>query len=351
MKILVVSDAWVPQVNGVVWTLQATLREVTRIGHEMRIIGPASSGFFSFPMPFYPEIRLEFFAHKRLEKIIRDFSPDAVHVATEGPLGWAARRVCLREGRNFTTAYHTGFPDYLAHRLPFLLAPLVVKAAYAVLRRFHASSSAVMVATPSVEHELRAHHFRNLVLWTRGVDTEQFKPYGKNLAAFEGLPRPILLNVGRVSVEKNLCAFLDLKTEGSKVIIGDGPDLHQLRQRYPNAHFLGAMEGETLVRHYAAADLFVFPSTTDTFGLVLLEACAAGLRVAAYPAAGPADIFANKSCKAFAVLDADLQRAVDLALSLPDNPETPRAFAARFSWQASAVQFVNHASAKGNKTT
>ena len=351
MKILVVSDAWVPQVNGVVRTLQATLREVTRMGHDMRIIGPTSSGFFSFPMPFYAEIMLEFFAHNRLAKILRDFSPDAVHIATEGPLGWAARRVCLREGRNFTTAYHTGFPDYLAKRFPSILAPLIVKEAYAVLQRFHAPSSAVMVATSSVERELKVHHFRNLVRWTRGVDTDLFKPYGKNFTTFEGLPRPILLNVGRVSVEKNLCAFLNLKTTGSKVVIGDGPDLSMLRQRYPNAHFLGAMEGESLAQHYAAADLFVFPSITDTFGLVLLEACAAGLRVAAYPAAGPADIFADESCKAFAVLDVDLQRAVDLALSLPDNPETSRAFAERFSWQASAAQFVQHASAKGTKTT
>ena len=354
VKILVVSDAWVPQVNGVVRTLQATQREAMRMGHDMRIIGPAAKGFFSFPLPFYPEIRLEFFAHNRLAKILRDFSPDAVHIATEGSLGWAARRICLREGRKFTTAYHTGFPDYLAKRLPSVLAPVVVHAAYAVLRRFHAPSSAVMVATTSVERELKAHHFCNLVLWTRGVDTALFKPYGKTLAAFENLPRPILLNVGRVSVEKNLCAFLDLKTTGSKVVIGDGPDLPLLRQRYPQAHFLGAMEGETLTRHYAAADLFVFPSTTDTFGLVLLEACAAGLRVATYPAAGPADIFVDESCKAFAVLNADLQRAVDLALSLPNNPETPRQFAARFSWQASATQFVTHVQAlfgKGTPTT
>ena len=206
-----------------------------------------------------------------------------------------------------------------------------------------------MVATPSLENELRARKFYRLVRWSRGVDTDVFKPWGKSLRAYENLPRPILLNVGRVAVEKNLRAFLDLKTPGSKVVIGDGPDLEALRQQYPEAHFLGSMGGDSLAKAYAAADLFVFPSKTDTFGLVLLEACAAGLRVAAYPVAGPLDIFSNEAGKTFAVLDENLQKAVDRALSMPDNPSIPQAFASAFSWSASAGQFFIHLQAPSPK--
>jgi glycosyltransferase involved in cell wall biosynthesis len=201
----------------------------------------------------------------------------------------------------------------------------------------------MMVATASMENELRAHKFRRIVRWSRGVDTELFRPYGKNIAAYENLPRPILLYVGRVAVEKNLREFLELKTPGSLVVIGDGPDLPALIKQYPAAHFPGAMRGETLARHYAAADLFVFPSTTDTFGLVLLEACASGLRIAAHPAPGPSDIFADAAAKTFAALDPNLQIAVDRALSLPDDPALPRDFvAARFSWAACTQQFLTH---------
>jgi glycosyltransferase involved in cell wall biosynthesis len=199
-----------------------------------------------------------------------------------------------------------------------------------------------MVATASLEKELRAHEFQNLVHWSRGVDTTLFKPYGKSIAAYDTLPRPVLLYVGRLAVEKNIRAFLDLETTGSKVVIGDGPDREALQRDYPDAHFLGKLEGETLARHYAAADLFVFPSTTDTFGLVLLEACAAGLRIAAYPAPGSLDIFANPQCQNFATLDANLQHAVDKALLLPDAPQAPRVFAQTFSWQACARQFLDH---------
>lgn len=342
MKILIVSDAWTPQVNGVVRTLESMLRELTRMGHQVRVIGPEASRFFTFAMPLYPEIKLDFFSHLRIAKILRDFSPDFVHIATEGPLGWAARGVCMRQTRPFTTSYHTSFPDYLAKRVPRLLAKPVAYLAYAVLRRFHAPAGAIMVATASVEDTLVARKFRRIVRWTRGVDTNLFKPYGKSVPAYENLPRPILINVGRVAVEKNLRAFLDLKTTGSLVVIGDGSDLPFLRKEYPHAHFLGAMTGENLARHYAAADLFVFPSKTDTFGLVLLEACAAGLRVAAYPAAGPADIFADADSKPFAALNENLQTAADCALALPDNFVAPRAFAARFSWAASATQFFTH---------
>jgi glycosyltransferase involved in cell wall biosynthesis len=349
MKILIVSDAWKPQINGVVRTLESTLNELAKIGHEIRLVGPDSERLFTFPMPFYPEIRLDFFSHGRLAKILRDFSPDATHIATEGPLGWAARSVCLRQHRPFTTSYQTNFPDYLAKRAPRFLAPLVSFLAYAVLRRFHAPSGAVMVTTSSIEIALRKRNFRRLVRWSRGVDTDLFKPYGKSFNIYDNLPRPILLNVGRVSVEKNLHDFLDLNTLGSKVVIGDGPDMKALRHHYPQAHFLGAMSGESLARAYAAADVFVFPSKTETFGLVLLEACASGLRCAAYPVAGPADIFFGEKGKDFVVLDENLQKAVDCALSLPDNPENPRAFAAGFSWGVCAREFLAHLSEQGKE--
>jgi len=214
--------------------------------------------------------------------------------------------------------------------------------AYMGVRRFHTPSSAIMVATLSIEKELHQHKLRRIVRWSRGVDTVQFQSYGKNLPAYADLPRPILLYVGRVAVEKNLRAFLDLRTPGSKVIIGDGPDMHLLKNEYPAAHFLGTMEGEQLGRHYAAADLFVFPSTTDTFGLVLLEACAAGLRIASYPAPGPADIFSTAAARAFAVLDSNLEQAVAKALDLPDTPALPRHFAENFSWQTCSQQFFSH---------
>jgi glycosyltransferase involved in cell wall biosynthesis len=351
LKILILSDAWTPQINGVVRTLAATGTELTRLGHEVQIMGPDATRPFSFGMPFYPEIRLEFFARARLSRRLRAFEPDFIHIATEGPLGWAARNLCLRQNRPFTTSYHTRFPEYLAARAPRPLAGLVALIAYAVLRRFHAPAHTVMVATASIEQELRARKFQRLARWSRGVDTNLFRPYDKELAAYAGLPRPILLYVGRVAVEKNLRAFLDLKNPGSKIVIGDGPDLNALRKAYPQAHFPGAMQGEPLARHYAAADLFVFPSLTDTFGLVLLEACAAGLRIACSPAPGPVDIFADPACAAFAVLDPDLQQAVTRALALPDCPDAPRAFAARFSWATCTQQFLAHLQTPRRVTT
>jgi glycosyltransferase involved in cell wall biosynthesis len=252
------------------------------------------------------------------------------------------RRLCLRRSMPFTTSYHTRFPEYLAARAPPLLARLVTFAAYAVLRRFHAPAGAVMVATSSIERELRAHKFHRLQRWSRGVDHALFRPYGKNLSAYDNLPRPLLLYVGRVAVEKNLRAFLTLETSGSLIVIGDGPDLASLRTAYPQAHFLGAIRGEALARHYAAADLFVFPSTTDTFGLVLLEACASGLRIAACPAPGPSDIFSEASCGAFAALDDHLPTAVARALALPDAPDIPRSFSLGFSWESCTQQFLAH---------
>ncbi len=342
MKILIVSDAWHPQVNGVVRSLEATARILETRGHAVRVVGPDISRWCAVAAPSYPSIKLEFFARPRLRATMEDFAPDFIHIATEGPLGWAARNLCLQARRPFTTSYHTRFPDYVAARMPRGLAAAARIVVYAALRRFHAPSAAVMVATASIEEDLRRRKFRRLVRWTRGVDTSLFRPRGKELASYAGLPRPILLCVGRVAVEKNLRAFLDLGVPGTKVVIGDGPDLAALKTDYPAVRFLGAMDGENLARHYAAADLFVFPSTTDTFGLVLLEACAAGLRIACLPAPGPRDLFADNATRAFAALDADLSRAVARALALPDALDAPRSFAERFSWDASTRQFLSH---------
>ena len=245
MKILIITDTWYPQVNGVVRTLELTAQELASLGHETRIIGPDAARWLTFAAPSYPEIKLEFFAYRRLECALNEFQPDFIHIATEGPLGWAARRLCLYRNLSFTTAYHTRFPEYLAARVPRILDGLVRLTTYAALHRFHAPSSAVMVATVSIERELKARKFRRLARWSRGVDTTLFRPYGKVLRAFANLPRPILLYVGRVSVEKNLRVFLDIVTQGSKVVIGDGPDLRSLKREYPSVCFLGAMSGET----------------------------------------------------------------------------------------------------------
>ena len=341
MKILIVSDAWHPQINGVVRTLEITARELERMGHQVVIHGPDSEQWHTVSAPSYPSIKLELLGQARLGKVINHFLPDIIHIATEGPLGWAARRLCLRDKRAFTTAYHTRFPEYLAARAPFGLRRIVAALAYALMRRFHAPAQAVMVATASIEQALRRQGFNNLIRWSRGVDTDLFTPaYGKDLDSYNGLPRPILLNVGRVAVEKNLRAFLDAKVIGTKMIIGDGPDLARLKAEYPTTHFLGAMEGEKLARHYAAADIFVFPSATDTFGLVLLEAAASGLRIASLPAPGPVDLFDNPASHVFAVMDADLTQAIRRAATLPPAPQAARHFAEGFSWATCTETFL-----------
>lgn len=346
MKILIVSDAWHPQINGVVRTLQATERELRRSDHDVEIIGAVTDNWRSFSLPTYPDVTLELFAGRRLLKAIDSFRPDAIHIATEGPLGWAARGLCLKNRWPFTTAYHTRLPEYVAARVYSVTSRTVENLAYATVRKFHAPSGAVMVPTSSIENELREHGFKNLERWRRGVDTSVFRPCGKSLAAYADMPRPILLYVGRVSVEKNLPAFLKLETPGSKVVVGDGPDMPRLLESFPNAHFLGSIDdNELLARHYSAADLFVFPSLTDTFGLVLMEACAAGLRVAGYPAPGPSDVFADPATRSFAVLEDDLQQAVDKALTLPDTPDAPRKFAEGSSWEACTAEFLRVVSA------
>ncbi|CAA7612079.1 Glycosyl transferase group 1 family protein [Magnetospirillum sp. UT-4] len=291
--------------------------------------------FRSLPCPTYPEIRLAVKPGRKVARLIQAAQPCAIHIATEGPLGWAARRYCLKRGIPFTTAYHTKFPEYIQARWRVPLA-----LSYAVMRRFHGASSRVMVATKGIEDELVRRGFRNIGRWSRGVDTETFRPRpecrGED-GPLAGLPRPIFLYVGRVAVEKNIQAFLDLDLPGSKVVVGDGPQMEALRRKHPEVRFVGARFGEDLACHYAAGDVFVFPSRTDTFGLVLLEALASGLPVAAYPVPGPLDVIGQSPA---GVLSEDLRQAALDALTI--TPETCRAHALSFSWTACTRQFLDN---------
>ena len=333
MRILFVSDAWHPQVNGVVRTIEATAAELTRRGHTVEVIGPEP--FRTLPLPTYPEIRIAMFPRRKLDRLIRAFRPDTVHIATEGPLGWAARRWCVRGGMAFTTAYHTRFPEYVARRFPL---PKLV--AYAALRRFHAPAAAMMVATDSLKVELQAHGFHDVVKWTRGVDTQAFRPLHGGLPEIAG---PILLYAGRIAVEKNLPAFLDLPLPGTKVVVGDGPQLAELKQTYPRVHFTGALQGEQLAAAYSRADAFVFPSRTDTFGLVLAESLACGVPVAAFLVPGPADVLAPQDPGApVGFLDKDLKTAIERCLAARVPPARCRAFAEEhYSWGMATDQFLD----------
>jgi glycosyltransferase involved in cell wall biosynthesis len=327
MKIIIISDAWLPQVNGVVRTLMRTVEELKGLGHEARVISPDL--FRSLPCPTYSEIRLALLPRRRLARLIDSFQPCAIHIATEGPLGLAARRYCLARRLPFTTAFHTRFPEYVKARIGMPLG-----LGYAALRKFHAPAAGVMVATARLEEELAGRGFRNLRRWSRGVDTDFFRPRDKS---FLDLPRPIHLYVGRVAVEKNIESFLKLDLPGSKLVVGGGPQLGELARRYPQVRFAGPRQGEDLARHYAASDVFVFPSRTDTFGLVLLEALASGLPVAAYPVPGPLDVV-NGS--AVGCLDEDLAGAARRALAIP--PDLCRAYAQQFSWRRCAEQFLSN---------
>jgi len=285
--------------------------------------------FRSIPCPTYPEIRLALFPGRKLKRLIKDAQPAAIHISTEGPLGYATRRYCLKNSYPFTTAYHTRFPEYVHARTRL---PLAIS--YAILRRFHRPSSTIMVATQTIEDDLRRRGFSNIRRWTRGVDTDLFRPMDKNF-----LPgvRPISLFVGRVSVEKNIAAFLDLDIPGTKYVVGDGPQINSLRRQYPKVIFTGLKQGDELARHVAAADVFIFPSKTDTFGLVLLESLAAGVPVAAYPVAGPLDVIDGSGA---GVLDEDLRKAALLALKIP--ADTCRRHALKFSWDQSTEQFLSN---------
>lgn len=325
MRLLIVSDAWYPQINGVVRTLDTLKQGLTRRGHQVRLVSP--DRFRSIPCPTYPEIRLALFPGRGVARAIEEFDPQAIHIATEGPLGVAARAHCLKKGYPFTTAYHTRFPEYIHARVPLPLGWL-----YAVMKWFHGPSSAIMVATQTIEDDLVARGFRPPVRrWSRGVWTDLFKPRDK---AFLSDPRPISLFTGRVAVEKNIEAFLKLDLPGTKYVVGDGPQLDELKRKYPDVRFAGMREGEELAKYFAAADVFVFPSRTDTFGLVLLEAMASGVPVAAYPVPGPLDVVNQSGA---GVLDDDLGKAVEEALTIP--AETCRAHALKYSWDASFDQF------------
>ncbi|WP_028534737.1 glycosyltransferase family 4 protein [Paludibacterium yongneupense] len=328
MRILIVTDAWRPQVNGVVRTLTETSLELTRLGHVVEMITPLL--FKTLPCPTYPDIRLSLFPFRRVARLIREFAPEAIHIATEGPLGMAARRVCLREKLSFTSAYHTRFPEYIHARLRL---PLSIS--YAWMRRFHNASSAVMVPTPSIAEALQARGFDNVVLWSRGVDTTLFSPGPRERLDESMAPR--FIYIGRVAVEKNIEAFLKLDLPGSKWVIGDGPLLPRLMRQYPDVHFAGVFPQAELARFYRAGDVFVFPSLTDTFGLVLLEAMACGTPVAAFPVPGPLDVVGTSGG---GVLDTDLRRACLQALEL--DRDQVRRVAEGFSWAAAARQFERH---------
>jgi len=327
MRILIVTDAWSPQVNGVVRTLQSVRRELEAIGHKVHVISPDL--FTSLPCPTYPEIRLALASGRVIDRLIRDADPHAIHIATEGPLGLAARRWCLRGGRPFTTAYHTQFPDYVAKRTK--LPPSVF---WRYISWFHRPAAGVLVSTPTIAGQLHDHGLRQTRHWGRGVDLDCFRPDVPHHPAFARLPRPIQLYVGRVAIEKNVEAFLRTEHPGTRVVVGEGPARRPLQEQFPEVIFLGALHGEALASAYAGADVFVFPSRTDTFGLVMIEALACGTPVAAYPVAGPIDVLSD----GVGAMHADLDRAI--AAALRRDRTACAAYGRGFSWAASARQFV-----------
>ena len=332
MRILLVTDAWEPQVNGVVRTLTLVVAELRAMGDEVEVISPDQ--FATFPMPTYPEIKLAVGAYEKVQQRFKAFEPEAIHIATEGPLGLAARRICLEWKLPFTTSYHTRFPEYVSARAPIPLA-----AGYAYMRWFHKPSGRLMVATPTMRDELDRHGFRNLSAWSKGVDVELFNPAKRgNPDVFAGMARPIWLNVGRVAVEKNIEAFASLDLPGTKVVVGDGPQREELTAKYPGVVFLGMKFGEDLASCYANADVFVFPSLTDTFGLVMLEAMSSGTPVAAFSAPGPIDIIPNSGAGVLAGGQSEgLKEAALAALNV--SRERTRAYATQFSWRACAEEF------------
>ncbi len=327
MKVLVATDAWRPQINGVVRTLEALQANSKTLGADIEFLTP--EGFRSFELPTYPGLRLALPKSAEITRRIEAAAPDAIHIATEGPIGLAARRYCMSRRLPFTTSFTTRFAEYASARFP-----IPVSWGYAVMRRFHGPASATMVSTPSLMQELTERGFKHLRMWSRGVDTDLFNP-----ARFISLdlPRPIFTTVGRIAVEKNLGAFLSLDLPGTKMVIGHGPQEEELKRRYPDVKFMGAMSGPTLAAHVAASDVFVFPSKTDTFGIVQLEALASGVPVAAYPVTGPRDVIGDAPVGA---LHQDLRVACMNALSV--SRAGCRAHALRYSWAGSARQFMSN---------
>jgi len=327
MRIVLITDVWTPLINGVVTTLENTVRITRAKGRHVMVISPDL--FPAIPCPTYPEIRLALFPWRKVGKMLDDFQPDAIHIANEGPLGWAARTACQRRGLKFTTAYHTRLPEYIRVRFPVPLA-----LSYAFFRWFHKPSQGVMCASSQLMDELTGRGFTNLKLWSRGVDTDLFRPRDKGFLDGE---RPISMFVGRVAVEKNIERFLELPLPGTKYVVGHGPALETLRRRYPDVRFVGPRRGVELAAHLAAADVFVFPSTTDTFGLVLLEAMACGVPVAAYPVTGPQSVVLHGKT---GWLDQNLEHAAIQALAL--NPADCRAHALNYSWERCTQQFLGN---------
>ena len=328
LKIAFITDAWHPQINGVVTTIQNTCSALERSGHQIKLITPDQ--FKTIPCPSYPSIRLALACYGKLKRQLDEFSPQRIHIATEGPLGLAARRYCLSRNLAFTTSFHTLFAEYVNLRFKIPLSW-----GYGFLRWFHAPAKKVMVATSSVESDLNARGFKNsLVHWSRGVDPDFYYPRDK---AFISLPRPISMFVGRVAIEKNIGAFLSLDIPGTKIVVGDGPQMKELKAKFPDTVFVGFLSGEPLAKHVAAADVFVFPSRTDTFGIVLLDALASGIPVAAFPVTGPVDVITSDKV---GKLDEDLKIAITEALKL--DADDCRNYALNYSWANCTEQFFNN---------
>lgn len=327
MKILIVTDAWYPQINGVVRTIARTRDELTRLGHTVEVIGP--DRFVTLPCPTYPEIRLSLFPGAKLHRFIEQMSPDAIHISTEGPLGLSARTWCLRNKFPFTTTFHTQFPEYV-----WLRTRIPLSVSYRFMRWFHGPAVVTMVATQTLHERLTRWGFKNLGMWSRGVNTDLFRPMNKNHLSGT---RPLSMYMGRVAIEKNIEAFLRLDLPGTKYVVGGGPDLVMLRRKYPDAVFTGPKEDTELARCVASADVFVFPSRTDTFGLVLIEALACGVPVAAFPVQGPVDVIENGVT---GYLDDDLKQAALNALKI--DPERCRDEALKYTWDACTRQFLGH---------
>jgi glycosyltransferase involved in cell wall biosynthesis len=326
MKIMIVTDAWKPQVNGVVRTLDSTSKHLQKMGHEVEIITP--QGCKSLPCPTYREISLALSPSRLVKNTFHDFEPEVIHIATEGPLGWSARQFCKVNNLKFTTSFHTQFPEYIHAR-----TRIPTHWTYKVLRRFHSLARQVMVTTQSMEKKLVLQGFKNLAPWSRGVDTQLFQPQSRSYMG----SKPNLLYVGRVAVEKNLEAFLSMDIDAVKIVVGDGPQLPYLKAKYPEVMFTGAKFAEELVHYYSMADAFVFPSRTDTFGLVMLEALACGTPVAAYPVEGPVDVIQSSEV---GCLDKDLKKATQMALR--KSRRKCRQYALQFSWDRCTKQFFNN---------
>lgn len=340
MKVLIISDAWHPQINGVVRTYENLVRELEKNGHNALVIGPAHFSA-TMPTPFYPEIRLVIKPFRQLEQMINEFSPDRIHLATEGPLGWAGRKYCLRNKKQYTSSYHTQFPDYIAKRFAWMIPPLynaVHKQAIKLIRTFHEKSEKLMIATPSLEQQLKEWHFNvPMTRLSRGVDLTQFYPGQKNV--LDDKKRPIALYVGRIAIEKNLEDFLKMDWIGSKVLVGDGPVRKKLSSLYPDAYFVGKKQGKELADYYRSADVFVFPSKTDTFGIVIIEALASGLPVAAYNVMGPRDIITKNFLGALD--DHSLSKAAYKAIKQAIPEKCVEFIGQNYTWETACKQFLS----------